>query len=101
MNEIQNELLQPRKRVALYLRLSKEDLVKTENKTDEEIRSESIYNQERMLRDKAEKEGWEVVGVYIDEDYSGIDTYVSRPEFDRLIKDCETGKIDIVLCKSQ
>ena len=101
MNEIQNELLQPRKRVALYLRLSKEDLVKIENKTDEEIRSESIYNQERMLRDKAEKEGWEVVGVYIDEDYSGIDTYVSRPEFDRLIKDCETGKIDIVLCKSQ
>lgn len=36
---------------------------------------------------------------YCDEDLSGAGTY--RPEFERLIKDCENGKIDIVLCKSQ
>lgn len=36
---------------------------------------------------------------YIDEDLSGAGTY--RPEFERLIKDCQNGKINVVLCKSQ
>lgn len=36
---------------------------------------------------------------YCDEDLSGAGTY--RPEFERLIRDCENGQIDVVLCKSQ
>lgn len=36
---------------------------------------------------------------YCDEDLSGAGTY--RPEFERLIQDCENKKLDIVLCKSQ
>lgn len=82
-------------RVALYLRLSREDL----DKLSVEERSESIKNQERMLRDKAIRENWEIVDIYIDEDYSGADS--NRPEFRRMIQDCEDAKIDIVLCKSQ
>lgn len=95
MGKIINKICQSLRRVALYLRLSKEDL----DKLSPEERSESIKNQERMLRDKAEEEGWQIVDVYIDEDYSGADA--NRPEFNRMLKDCEDGKIDIVLCKSQ
>ena len=42
---------------------------------------------------------YNLVDEYCDEDLSGAGTY--RPEFERLINDCENGKIDIVLCKSQ
>ncbi len=77
--------------VAIYLRLSKEDSSKEE--------SESIQNQRRMLLEKVRKENWLLFDIYTDEDYSGID--LNRPEFNRLLKDCEEGKIDIVLCKNQ
>ena len=40
-----------------------------------------------------------LVDEYCDEDLSGAGTY--RPEFERLIKDCEGHRLDIVLCKSQ
>lgn len=84
-----------RKRVGLYLRLSKEDA----DKLSDSDYSESINNQERMLREKVNQEGWQIVNIYIDEDYSGADE--ARPEFNRLINDCKNGLIDIVLCKSQ
>ncbi len=51
-------------RVVLYLRLSDED----KNKLSKEELSQSIKNQEIMLRDYAEEQGWEVVGVYNDDD---------------------------------
>ncbi len=79
-------------RVAIYLRLSKEDI-------DKKDFSESIQNQRRMLLQKVQEEGWSIFDIYIDEDYSGIDR--ERPAFLRMLKDCEQGKIDIVLCKSQ
>lgn len=83
------------KRVGGYVRLSDEDRNKI-NKTDE---SESIQNQKNMLIAYCEARNWELVDIYCDEDYSGAGTY--RPDFERLIKDCENGLIDIVLCKSQ
>ena len=52
-------------RVVLYLRLSDED----RNKLTKEELSESIKNQEKMLRNYAKEQGWTVVGVYNDEDY--------------------------------
>lgn len=42
---------------------------------------------------------WEHAGVYADEGISGTQTE-RRSEFKRLIKDCEDGKIDIILVKS-
>jgi DNA invertase Pin-like site-specific DNA recombinase len=42
--------------------------------------------------------GWVYVGVYADESLTG--TKDSRPEFNRLLGDCRSGKIDLVLTKS-
>ena len=42
--------------------------------------------------------GWQYIGVYSDEAVTG--TKSERPEFQRLIKDCQTGKIDMVITKS-
>jgi len=84
-----------RKKVGGYVRLSEEDRDKI-NKTDE---SESIQNQKNMLIAYCKEKDWELVDIYCDEDYSGAGTY--RPDFERLIADCENGLIDIVLCKSQ
>lgn len=84
------------RRVVLYLRLSKEDI----DKPTKEAISESIKNQELMLREEVAKHpDWQIVGVYCDEDFSGAGTY--RPDFEKMIKSCENGEIDIVLCKSQ
>lgn len=82
-------------RVVLYLRLSDED----KNKLSKEELSQSIKNQEIMLRDYAEEQGWEVVGVYNDDDWSGSDA--TRPDFNRMIEECKNGNVDIVLCKTQ
>ncbi len=82
-------------RVALYLRLSDEDHDKL---TKEEL-SESIKNQESMLKNYAIENQWNVVGIYQDEDYSGADR--DRPNFNKMIKECEMGNIDIVLVKTQ
>lgn len=41
---------------------------------------------------------YEYVGVYADDGLSG--TRESRPEFQRMLKDCRDGKIDRILCKS-
>ncbi len=81
--------------VGIYVRLSDEDTNK-KNVTDE---SESIQNQKLMLRDYCVERGWEIYDLYVDEDYSG--TNFNRPDFQRLLKDCENGKIKTVLCKSQ
>lgn len=82
-------------RVGGYVRLSDEDKNKL-NKNDE---SESIQNQKKLIIEYCKKNNWELYDLYCDEDYSGAGTY--RPDFERMIKACEEGKIDIVLCKSQ
>lgn len=82
-------------RVGLYARLSEEDRNKIRG-CDE---SESIQNQKRMLMQYALDQGWDVVDLYIDEDYSGAGVY--RPDFERMISDAKNGKLDIILCKSQ
>ena len=82
-------------KVGVYCRLSDEDRYK-KNKSDD---SESIANQKSMLLKYALDQGWEVVDIYSDDDYSGAG--VERPDFNRLINDCENGRINIVLCKTQ
>lgn len=79
-------------RVALYLRLSKEDM-------QGECISESIKNQELLLKDYAQCNEWEVVKVYTDEDYSGL--YDDRPAFSQMISDAYAGLFEIVLAKNQ
>lgn len=83
--------------VAIYVRLSKEDLNSGESE------SESIKNQKSMLMNYAMEKHWQIYNVYCDEDYSGA--YAGedndRPDFNRMIADAEQGKFGIVLCKSQ
>lgn len=80
---------------ALYVRLSDEDRIK-KNISDE---SESIQNQKLMLIGFCIEHGWNNYKIYCDEDYSGVDR--SRPAFNQMIKDCENGLIESVICKNQ
>ena len=82
-------------KVAIYCRLSEED----RNKQFETDDSNSIQNQKAMLLQYAMEQGWELYNAYSDDDYTGADR--RRPEFNRLLKDAEAHKFDIVLCKTQ
>lgn len=82
-------------KVAIYCRLSEEDKNKS-SKTDD---SNSIQNQKSMLLQYAITQGWEVYNIYSDDDYTGADR--RRPEFNRLLRDAENRKFNIVLCKTQ
>ena len=82
-------------KAAIYCRLSEEDKDKR-HVTDD---SESIQNQKSMLIQYATEQGWEIYGIYSDDDYTGADR--SRPEFNRLLEDAKHKKFDIVLCKTQ
>lgn len=82
-------------KVAIYCRLSAEDRDKLSADDD----SVSIQNQKDMLIKYALSNGWEIFGIYSDDDYSGADR--NRPEFNRLIQDAKSKKFDTVLCKSQ
>ncbi|MBP3593682.1 MAG: recombinase family protein [Lachnospiraceae bacterium] len=82
-------------KVAIYCRLSEEDRNK-QSATDD---SNSIQNQKTMLLQYAMDQGWELYNIYSDDDYAGADR--RRPEFNRLLKDAEAHRFDIVLCKTQ
>ncbi|WP_027400493.1 recombinase family protein [Anaerovorax odorimutans] len=82
-------------KVAIYCRLSDED----EYKKSPEDYSESIQNQKNMLTIYAMEKNWDIYKIYCDDDFSGADA--KRPEYNKLIKDAEDRKFDIVLCKTQ
>lgn len=82
-------------KAAIYCRLSKEDF----DKENEEQESQSIINQTMMLLDYVEKNGFELYDIYKDDDYSGL--YDDRPGFEKLIRDAEAKKFDVVISKSQ
>lgn len=81
--------------VAIYVRLSDEDRDK-KYKGDE---SASIQNQKSMLTAYCKERNWDIYDIYVDEDYSGTDR--NRPAFNRMLKDCENGNVNLVLCKDQ
>lgn len=82
-------------KAAIYCRLSEEDKNKRALSDD----SESIQNQKSMLLNHCLKQGWEVYGIYSDDDYTGSDR--RRPEFNRLLDDARLHRFDIILCKTQ
>ena len=83
-------VLPRRKRVAAYARVSVE--------TEETLRSfsaqVSYYNS--LIQ---QNPNWEYAGVYADRGISGTSTK-DRKEFQRLLADCDAGKVDIILVKS-
>lgn len=81
--------LPKRKKVAAYARVSA-DKDASLHSLAAQVSYYSSYIQSRK--------DWEYAGVYADEGISG--TRASRPEFQRLLKDCREGKIDMILVKS-
>lgn len=76
--------------VGLYIRLSRED-------DDKTLESESITNQKSLLLQYVKENNLRVYDIYIDDGYSG--TNFDRPDFNRLLKDIELGKINMVITK--
>ena len=74
---------------ALYCRLSNEDELDGE--------SNSIKNQRDILERYAKENNLNVYGVYIDDGFSG--TNFDRPDFQRMIKDIENKKVNMVIVK--
>ncbi|CAM3279435.1 MULTISPECIES: recombinase family protein [Paenibacillus] len=81
--------IQQRTRTAIYRRLSRDD--------EQSGESMSIENQRILLERYAKENGFEVVDIYTDDGWSG--TNFDRPDFQRMKRDIENGKIDIVLVK--
>ncbi|WP_317855356.1 recombinase family protein [Chakrabartyella piscis] len=77
-------------KVAIYCRISVEDGLEE---------SASIQNQRELLRTYAKEKNWDVVAVYIDENYSGLGE--DRPAFVEMIAAAKKGDFSIILCKSQ
>lgn len=81
----------PRKlRVAAYARVSKD----SERLMHSQAAQISYYSE--LIQSNPL---WEYAGVYSDDGTSGVRTDL-RKEFNRMLEDCENGKIDIILCKS-
>ena len=80
-------------KAGLYVRLSRED----EYKQNINDFSESIKNQKEFLTEYAIKNGYSIVDVYADDGISG--TTFDREEFNRMLKDIEIGRINMVITK--
>ena len=75
---------------ALYIRLSKED--------ESEGPSQSVQNQESLLREFVQQHRLSVYDTYIDDGWSG--TNFDRPAFQRMIADIEAKKVNMVITKA-
>ena len=73
----------------LYIRLSKED--------ESEGPSQSVQNQESLLREFVQQHQLSVYDTYIDDGWSG--TSFDRPAFQRMIADIEAKKVNMVITK--
>lgn len=74
---------------ALYIRLSKED--------ESEGPSQSVQNQESLLREFVQQHRLSVYDTYVDDGWSG--TSFDRPDFQRMIGDIEARKVNMVITK--
>ena len=79
-----------RTKVAAYCRVSTDD--------EDQLNSYRVQK-DYYTRYIANNEKWEFVDVYADEGITGTQVK-KRDEFLRMIKDCEKGKIDMILTKS-
>ena len=83
-------MVQERLRAVFYARVS----------TEEEKQLNALEKQIQENRDVISKNGWILVGEYIDEGKSGTTTK-RRSDYKRLLADMTEDKFDIVVCKDQ
>src|SRR5215213_5021175 len=74
------------RRAAVYVRVS------TSEQTTE--------NQDRELREVAERMGWQIVNVYRDQGISGAKGREKRPAFDLLSRDAAQRRFDVIMAWS-
>lgn len=86
----QNLKLNPKIKVAAYARVSE-----ATDMTHKSL-SAQVNNYKKLIKSNPE---WDYAGVYADEGITGRTTK-NRAEFNRLLKDCKTGKINMILVKS-
>ena len=94
-----NKIIDPTFKVAIYLRLSKEDddLSCSSGSKNE---SNSISNQRKLIYDFMKSHpGLELYDEYKDDGKSGSN--FDRAEFQRMMKDIEAGKVNCVIVKDQ
>ncbi|MCI2253595.1 recombinase family protein [Domibacillus sp. PGB-M46] len=72
-------------RAAVYVRVS----------TEEQTNNFSLRAQEAVVKEYAERKGYEVTEVYCDDGYSGKN--FNRPEVQRLFRDLNEDKVDVIL----
>lgn len=76
--------------VGIYCRLSRDD-------NNGHLESMSIVNQRQVLTDYVAEKGWKLKECYVDDGFTG--TNFDRPNFKRMIKDAELGKINCIITK--
>ena len=83
-------------RLGAYIRLSKEDLKKVKDGKDD---SNSVKNQRDLLGDFYFKhqDEFESIAEYVDDGHTGTDA--NREDFQRLLADVMSGKINCVIVK--
>ncbi len=64
--------------------------------TDRQRERHTIDSQLRILPEYAEKRGWKIFNIYVDDGISG-ETIEERPKFSRLLEDAEQGCFNVVL----
>ena len=75
-------------KVGIYIRLSRDDLTKE---------SDSIVSQRSLLNQYICENNYNLVDEYVDDGFTG--TNFERPSFKRMIKDIESGKINMIITK--
>lgn len=92
INKIEPKIPQmpSRKKVAAYARVSMES-----ERLQHSLSAQVSYYSGLIQKNPA----WEYAGVYADDGITGTKTN-DRTEFNRMLADCEAGKIDIILTKS-
>lgn len=76
-------------KAGIYCRLSKDDDLQGE--------SASIGNQRELLTSVCKAQGWEIVQVYQDDGFTGLN--MDRPGLKMLLADAEKGLINLVITK--
>lgn len=75
-------------KVGIYIRLSRDDV---------NIESDSIINQRSLLNQYIKENNYNLIDEYVDDGFTG--TNFERPSFKRMIKDIESGKINMIITK--
>ena len=91
-------LQQEKYHVAIYLRLSRDDISTGRGMDGSRAESNSISSQRDMICSFIKKQdNMEIYDSYADDGYSG--TNFDRPEFKRMMRDVEAGNVNCVIVK--